>query len=157
LSTTPTWVCPRCGAPFANANASHSCVTVDVDAHFAAAEPAVRQAFDRLVELLGSDGTMAVIAQKTRIVFAAPMRFMAVQVRRDRLAGHVFHERAVENAVVTDIVPDAYGSGLFMHRLSIRNAEELDARFAAFVREAAARVGRRTRLAAGVADRRDRD
>jgi hypothetical protein len=144
------WICPRCGAPFANSNASHSCVRVDLDERFAGAAPEVRAAFDWLVELASADGPMTVVAQKTRIVLAAPMRFVAVQVRRDRLIGHVLAERAVPHEVVIDIVPDAYGTGLFLHRLLIKSASELDADFAAFIREAAARVGRRERLAAPV-------
>ena len=58
------------------------------------------------------------------------MRFLAVQVRRERLIGHVFLERAASHPVVTEIVPDAYGSGLFMHRLAIRAPDELDEAFA---------------------------
>jgi hypothetical protein len=143
-----TWTCPRCGAPFANANASHSCVNVELDAHFYRASPSVRAAFDRLVDLAQVDGPVSIVPQKTRIVLAAPMRFLAVQVRRDRLVGHVFAERALAHGVVTEIVPDAYGTGLFMHRLSIRSADDLDEPFAELVREAGARVGRRDRLAA---------
>ena len=145
------WVCPRCGAPFANSNASHSCVNVGIDAHFATAEPGVRAAFDRLAELVQADGPVSVVPQKSRIVFAAPMRFVAIQVRRDRLIGHVLHERAVPHPVVIQIVADAYGSGLFLHRLSIRSADALDVAFAGFVRDAAARVGRRERLASPAA------
>jgi hypothetical protein len=140
------WTCPDCEAPFAAPNASHSCVRVSLDEHFASAHPDVRRAFDRLVELATVDGPIPVVAQKTRIVLAAPMRFLAVQVRRDRLVGHVLADRAVPHPVVTDIEPDAYGSGLLLHRLSIRIAEELDSEFAGFVREAANRVGRRERL-----------
>jgi hypothetical protein len=142
-----TWICPDCGAPFTNANASHSCVRVDVAAHFAAAGPTVREAFDRLVELASVDGPMTVVAQKTRIVLAAPMRFVAVQVHHDRLTGHVLAERAFRHAVVTEIIPNAYETGLFLHRLSIRSATDLDDPFAGFLREAAAGVGRRERLA----------
>jgi hypothetical protein len=144
---TSAWACPDCGAPFANANASHSCVRVGVAEHFTGAEPAVREAFDRLVQLASVDEPMTVVAQKTRIVLAAPMRFVAVQVRRDRLTGHVLAERPFEHEVVTAIVPNAYETGLYLHRLSIRSAVELDDAFAGFVREAAARVGRRERLA----------
>ncbi|HEY7522498.1 MAG TPA: DUF5655 domain-containing protein [Candidatus Limnocylindrales bacterium] len=140
------WVCPECGAPFATTRASHSCVRIALDARFATADPAVRTAFDRLVELASVDGPIPVVAQKTRIVLAAPMRFLAVEVRRDRLRGHVFLERAVPHPLITEIVPDAYGSRLVMHRFEIRDAAELDAAFAALVREAAERVGRRTRL-----------
>jgi hypothetical protein len=121
---------------------------VGVAEHFSGAEPAVREAFDRLVELATVDGPMTVVAQKTRIVLAAPMRFVAVQVHRDRLTGHVLAERPFEHAVVTEIVPNAYETSLYLHRLSIRSAAELDGAFAAFVREAAARVGRRERLTA---------
>ena len=90
---------------------------------------------------------MTVVAQKTRIVLAAPMRFVAVQVQRDRLTGHVLAERAVPHPVVVAIVPNAYHTGLYLHRLSIQSRDQLDAPFATFVREAAARVGRRERLA----------
>lgn len=141
-----TWICPDCGAPFANANASHSCVRIELDDRFAGAAPAVRDAFDRLVELASVDGPVSVIAQKTRIVLAAPMRFVAVQVHRDRLTGHVLAGRPAQHPVVTAIVPNAYGSGLYLHRLSIATADELDGAFAAFVREAAEQVGRRKRL-----------
>jgi hypothetical protein len=142
-----SWTCPKCGAPFATPRASHSCVEVPLDDRFAGAPPAVRAAFDRLVELASVDGPIPVVTQKTRIVLAAPMRFLAITVQRDRLTGHVFLERPVPHPVVTEIVPNAYGSGLFMHRLAIRGASELDEDFAALVREAAARVGRRERLA----------
>jgi hypothetical protein len=120
---------------------------VPLDDRFAGAPPAVRAAFDRLVELASVDGPIPVVTQKTRIVLAAPMRFLAITVQRDRLTGHVFLERPVPHPVVTEIVPNAYGSGLFMHRLSITDATQLDEDFAALVREAAARVGRRERLA----------
>jgi hypothetical protein len=108
----------------------------------------VRASFDRLVTLAAVDGPIPVVVQKTRIVLAAPMRFLAVQVRRDRLIGHVFLERPVPHPVVREIVPDAFGSGLFMHRLEIHTPDELDAAFGALVREAADRVGRRGRFAA---------
>jgi hypothetical protein len=141
------WSCPKCGAPFATPRASHSCVQVPLDERFNRAAPAVRDAFDTLVELASVDGPIPVVAQKTRIVLAAPMRFLAISVHRDQLTGHVFLERPVPHAVVTEIVPNAYGSGLFLHRLAIRDRSELDDDFAALVREAAARVGRRERLA----------
>jgi hypothetical protein len=147
------WICPDCGAPFANANASHSCVRIDVAERFAGASPEVRGAFDRLVELASVDGPMSIVAQKTRIVLAAPMRFVAVQVHPAWLGGHVLADRPAPHPVVTEIVSDAFGSGLYLHRLSVRSAAELDDAFAAFVREAAARVGRRERLAAAAAPR----
>ena len=142
-----TWTCPDCGAPFAAPNASHSCVRVSPDERFAGADPRVRVAFDRLVELATVDGDIPVVAQKTRIVLAAPMRFLAVVVRRDRLLGHVLLDRPAPHAVVTEIVPNAYESGLYLHRLSIMDATQLDAEFAAIIREAAERVGRRARFA----------
>ena len=142
-----TWVCPDCGAPFANPNASHSCVRINLDARFAGTARGVRAAFDRLVALATVAGSMPVVAQKTRIVLAAPMRFLAVEVRQDRLVGHVLFDRPVAHPLVTKVVENAYGSGLFLHRFSVRSPEELDDPFARFVREAAAWVGRRERLA----------
>jgi hypothetical protein len=145
--TTAGWTCPTCGAPFVAANASHSCVPGDLDAHFAAAMPGVRTTFDRLVALATVDGPIPVIAQKTRIVLAAPVRFLAIQVRRDRLTGHLLLDREVPHPLVTEIIPNAYGSGLALHRLSIGDAAELDDAFAAMLAEAADRVGRRGRFA----------
>ena len=127
-------------------NASHSCVQIDLDSHFAGTSPAVRAAFDRLVELATVDHPIPVVAQKTRIVLAAPMRFIAVKVRRDGLEGHILFDRAVVHPVVVDIIPNAYESGLFLHRFATQSADQLDDAFASFVREAAARVGRRERL-----------
>ncbi len=147
--TTAPWTCPSCHAPFVAPNASHSCVSGDLEAHFDAAKPAVRSAFDRLVELATVDGSIPVIAQKTRIVLAAPVRFLAIQVRRDRLIGHFLLDREVPHPLVTAIVPDAYGSGLALHRLSIRDAAEIDDSFAAMLAEAAERVGRRGRFGTG--------
>jgi hypothetical protein len=146
-SPAAAWTCPRCGAPFVAPNAQHSCVTEDLDRHFAAAAPAVRQAFDRLVTMASVDGPVAVVAQKTRIVLAAPMRFLAVQVRRDRLTGHVFLERRVDHPAVIAVVPDAWGSKLVLHRFAVGGPGELDDAFGAIVRESAGRVGRRPRLA----------
>jgi hypothetical protein len=99
------------------------------------------------------DGPVSVIPQKTRIVLAAPMRFLAIQVRRDRLIGHLLHELPVEHPVVSEIVPDAYGSGLYLHRLSIQSPGDLDDTFAQLVRDAALRVGRRERLRDRLRDR----
>jgi hypothetical protein len=121
-------------------------VTVSLDERFAGADPTVRAAFDRLVKLATVDGDIPVVVQKTRIVLAAPMRFLAVSVRRDRLVGHVLLERPAPHPVVTEIVPNAYNSGLFLHRLSITDAGQLDAAFGVIVREAAERVGRRARF-----------
>ena len=141
------WTCPRCGAPFANRNASHSCVRVALAERFEGTSPAVRAAFDRLDQLVSVDGAIPAIAQKTRIVFAAPMRFLAVSVWHDRLVGHVLNDRPVEHPLVTAIVANAYGSGLFLHRFEVASPDDFDPAFAALVREAANRVGRRKRLA----------
>jgi hypothetical protein len=152
MASQGPWICPDCSAPFAAPNASHSCVRIELDEHFVGVAPDVRAAFDRLAELATVDGPIPVVAQKTRIVFAAPMRFLAVVVRRDRLVGHVLLDRAVPHTVVTEIVPNAYGSGLSLHRLSIRTPDELDDDFARFIREAASWVGRRERLTVAAAD-----
>ncbi|HSL33070.1 MAG TPA: hypothetical protein VK871_05420, partial [Candidatus Limnocylindrales bacterium] len=75
---------------------------------------------------------MTVVAQKTRIVLAAPMRFLAVSIRRERLVGHVLHDRHVDHPLMTEVVANAYGSGLFLHRFSLDSAARLDTAFAEF-------------------------
>jgi Domain of unknown function (DUF4111)/Nucleotidyltransferase domain len=91
------WTCPRCGHRFVSPNLWHSCSHHAVDEHFVRAEPQVRAAFDRLVELYERCGPIVGIAQKTRIGFMVRARFGGCQVKRDRIATNVPLPRRVEH------------------------------------------------------------
>src|SRR4051812_43271182 len=83
----PLWICERCGRSFANINQSHTCATLgDLDRHFARSDPAVRETFDRILELLDP---VEVLAEKSRIALHVRMSFAAFMPRRHWLDGHL--------------------------------------------------------------------
>jgi uncharacterized protein DUF5655 len=117
------WTCPRCGHRFVSANIWHSCSTHSVDEHFVRAEPQVRAAFDRLVELYQRCGPIVVISQKTRIVFMVRARFGGCQVRRDRLQTNVPLPRPVDSPRWKRV--EQLGRW-FLHYYDVRDPAELD-------------------------------
>ncbi len=143
----PLWTCPRCGHRFVSANLWHSCSAHDVDEHFVRAQPAVRAAFDRLVELYERCGPIVVIAQKTRIVFMVRVRFGGCQVRRDRLLTNVALARRVEDPRWTKI--EQLAPGWIVHRYEVREPRELDdPRLAGLICESYREIGQQGRLRA---------
>ena len=91
------WTCPRCGHRFVTANIWHSCTRIDLDEAFARSIPSVREVFDRYVELIARCGPVTVIAQRTRIVVMARVRFAGALVRRDRLVANFALTRRLDD------------------------------------------------------------
>jgi ribosomal protein S27AE len=124
-ATGELWTCPRCGHGFVTANVWHSCTRFTLDDAFARSRPIVRAAFERYVELIERCGPVTVIAQKTRIVVMAKVRFAGATVLRDRvrinfaLGRRVEHEKAVR---IEEIVP-----GWIAHRFEVRDPADVDA------------------------------
>lgn len=112
---------------------SHSCGRWELDAHFRGKANAVREAFDRLRQLIESCGPVEMIPQKTRIVFLTRMRFAAVMPRSTWLDGHLNMARAIRDPRFTKVV--RYGPATYTHSFRARDASFFDAKFAAFVRE----------------------
>jgi hypothetical protein len=118
------WVCPRCGHRFVTANIWHSCTTVDLADHFARTTPAVRDAFDRYVELIARCGPVTVIAQKTRIVIMGRVRFAGAVVRRDRLIANFALTRRLDDPRFRI---EVYERGRWIaHRFDARSPADLD-------------------------------
>ncbi|MGZ8563237.1 MAG: DUF5655 domain-containing protein [Candidatus Limnocylindria bacterium] len=141
----PLWTCPRCGHRFVSANIWHSCSQHSVDEHFARAEPRVRAAFDRLVELYERCGPIVVIAQKTRIVFMVRVRFGGCSVRRDRLLTGISLTRRVDHPRWTKV--EELAPGWIAHRFEVRDPDELsDPDLAALICESYREVGEQGRL-----------
>ena len=77
-----------CGRSFAARDRTHTCAPLgDLDRHFAASEPAVRETFDRIVTVLSGVGPFTVLPEKTRIALHVRMSFAAVMPRKRWLSG----------------------------------------------------------------------
>jgi hypothetical protein len=105
------------------ANIWHSCTTIDIDDLFARSAPAVREVFDRYVELIGRCGPITVIAQKSRIVIMGRVRFAGAVVRHDRLIANFALTRRIEDPRFRI---DAYGERWIAHRFEVRSVSDLD-------------------------------
>jgi hypothetical protein len=117
------WTCPRCGHRFVTANIWHSCTTIELDDLFTKSAPAVREAFDRFVELVGRCGPITVIAQKTRIVIMGRVRFAGAVVRRDRLIANFALTRRIEDPRLRVQV---YGDRWIAHRFDVGSPADLE-------------------------------
>ena len=123
-ATRPLWTCPRCGHAFVTANIWHSCTNITLDDAFAGSAPAVREAFDRYVAMVERCGPVTVIAQKTRIVIMARVRFAGATVRRDRLIANFALTRDPGDPRFRT---ERYNDRWIAHRFDLRTPSDLDA------------------------------
>lgn len=101
----------------------------------------MRELFDLLEREIRRIGEVHVYAQKSRIVFQTRGRFVAVQPRKDHLAGHVWLKRRREHPIVVRVEP-LLGRD-FVHHFRLRRPEDLDPGFCELLREGYA-VGSQT-------------
>jgi hypothetical protein len=147
------WVCPRCGRTFATANQTHTCAPLgDLDRHFAAAAPPVREAFDRIVEIARAFGPVEVLSEKTRIALHVRMSFAAFMPRTRWLDGHLVLPRRIDTARFRRI--EVYSPRNVLHAFRLTSVADVDAEFVAWLAEAYA-VGRQDHRAPPVADGRE--
>jgi hypothetical protein len=121
----PLWTCPRCEHRFVTVNMWHSCTRRTLDDAFARTTPDSRAAFDRFVELAARCGPIEVIAQKTRLVIMARVRFAGAEILRDRVRLNVALVRRIEAPWVTRI--ETYGPRWNAHRFEVRSRADVDA------------------------------
>jgi hypothetical protein len=104
-------------------NIWHSCTTIDLADVFARSAPAVREAFDRYVEMVARCGSITVIAQKTRIVIMGRVRFAGAVVRRDKLVANFALTRRIDDPRFRI---EVYGDRWIAHRFDVRSTQDLD-------------------------------
>lgn len=138
------WSCSGCGRTFANPNQSHTCRPLgELDAHFAGKDPAVRETFDRVVELVRALGPVDVLAEKTRIALHARMSFAAFTPRVHWLDGHVVLAARFESERFTKV--EVYSARNVLHAFRLHDPAEVDGEVAEWFRLAYA-VGRQEHL-----------
>ena len=141
--SAPLWRCPECGRSFANRNQTHSCSNVTLDSHFIGKTEKARELFDTLKAMIKKCGPVKVLPEKTRIAFQVRMSFIAVQVRRDYLIGHLVFARRVEHPRFSRV--ETFSPRNHLHAFRINSRSDLDDEFAAWIREAYA-VGQQKHL-----------
>lgn len=119
------WTCPRCGRTFANRNQSHACRPLgDLAAHFTGKDEAVRETFDRLVEVVRTLGPVEVLPEKTRIAFHTRMSFAAFTPRLHWLDGHVVLAERLDSPRFTKI--EVYSPRNILHAFRLHTPSEVD-------------------------------
>jgi hypothetical protein len=139
------WTCPECERAFANRNQQHSCVRVELSAHFRDRPAAIRQLFDSFVQAVRRNGPVRIVPTKTRIGFQVAMIFAAVTPRNMALSGHLVLAARVPDKRFFRI--ETISPRNHVHHFSLRSEEDIDARFQELLAEAYA-VGRQEHLRA---------
>ena len=101
---------------------------------FAGRDPAIFTLFELLEKLVRRNGPVAVVAEKTRILFQVRRPFLAVSPRQMHLIGHFVFARRVPHSRFQKIGTAAPGH--VAHYFCLERSDELDPEFEAWVREA---------------------
>lgn len=139
----PLWRCPKCGRKFANRNQSHACGRHGLASHFVGKPPEIRALFNRVVGMIRAIGPVRILPEKTRIAFQVRMSFAQLTPRRKWLDGHVVLARRYEHPRFRTV--QTFSPRNHLHTFRISTAADLDAEFAAWMREAYA-VGEQRHL-----------
>jgi hypothetical protein len=141
------WICPRCGARLVSRNLWHSCGQFTIEALFGNAKPAALALARGYVAMLHSLGDVQVIAQKTRLVCVARVRFAGLYPRRDGfLAGFALHRWLDDPRVVKTA---DYGPRWRGHYVRIRSEANLDDQLREWLQESHDVVGLQRHLHVG--------
>jgi hypothetical protein len=136
------WVCPRCGARLVSRNLWHSCGRHTLQDLFARAGPGVLDLARRYVELLHSLGDVQVIAQKTRLVCVARVRFAGLYPRKNGFLATFALHRWLDSPRIRKRVD--YGPRWRGHYVLVQAQSDLDDELTAWLQEAHDTVGIQT-------------
>ena len=144
------WICPKCGARLVSRNLWHSCGQYTLEALFAGAAPGVLELAREYVAMLHTLGDVQVIAQKTRLVCVARVRFAGLSLRKGGFQASFALHRWLDSPRIVKQVN--YGPRWRGHYVSIQASTDLDDELRSWLQEAHDVVG----LQAGLGDRTDR-
>jgi hypothetical protein len=130
----PLWECPRCGRVFANRNQTHTCGLHDIEHHFAARAPIVRELYELVSTAVHSIGPVIVLPEKTRIAFQVRMSFAQVTPGRRWLDGHVVLARRLEHPRFRKI--ETFSPRNHVHTFRLAHPDDVDSTFVEWMREA---------------------
>jgi hypothetical protein len=133
------WICPDCGARLVSRNLSHSCGLFTLDALFKNSAPTVLELARKYVDLLRSLGDVQVIAQKTRLVCVARVRFASLYPRKNAFrAGFALRYWLKSPRIVKT---EDYGPRWRLHFVDIRSAGDINDELRQWLQESHDTVG----------------
>jgi len=138
-SLPPVWICPRCGARLVTRNMWHSCGVHTLEELFAGAAPGVLDLAGQFVAMLHSLGDVQVIAQKTRLVCVARVRFAGLIPRRTDFVVTFALHRWVDNPRILRRAD--YGPRWRAHSVRVATAADLDGELRSWLQESHDVVG----------------
>ena len=135
----PLWVCPSCGARLVSRNLWHSCVQLTLDELFAGSDPPVLEVARTYVSMLHSLGDVQVIAQKTRLVCVARVRFAGLSPRKDGFLANFSLHRWLDSPRIVKTAD--YGPRWRSHVVLVQPPMDLDDELRSWLQEAHDVVG----------------
>ena len=135
----PVWTCPRCGARLVSRNLWHSCGRFTLEALFAGAAPGVLELAREYVAMLQSLGDVQVLAQKTRLVCVARVRFAGLSPRKRGFQATFALHRWLDSPRIVKKVD--YGPRWRGHYVRVQARADLDDELRGWLQEAHDVVG----------------
>jgi hypothetical protein len=133
------WSCPKCGARLVSRNLWHSCGRFTLEALFAGAAPGVLELAREYVAMLHSLGDVQVLAQKTRLVCVARVRFAGLSPRKRGFQATFALHRWLDSPRIVKKVD--YGPRWRAHYVSVQTRADLDDELRGWLQEAHDVVG----------------
>ena len=133
------WICPKCGARLVSRNLWHSCGQHTLEALFAGAAPGVLELAREYVAMLRSLGDVQVIAQKTRLVCVARVRFAGLSPRKRGFQATFALHRWLDSPRIVKRVD--YGPRWRAHHVMVQARADLDDELRGWLQESHDVVG----------------
>jgi Domain of unknown function (DUF5655) len=133
------WICPKCGARLVSRNLWHSCGQSTLEALFAGAAPGVLELARAYVTMLHSLGDVQVIAQKTRLVCVARVRFAGLTPRKRGFQATFALHRWLDSPRIVKRVD--YGPRWRTHYVIVQASSDLDDELRGWLQESHDVVG----------------
>lgn len=134
LATRPLWTCPRCGNQFVNRNQWHSCRRHTLSDAFRGRPAHIRALFDQFRPMVESCGPVKLVPYARSVGFMVRVRFAGAVPHARWLDIGFWLPRRLNDPRFRKV--ETILANVHLHALRITNTRELDARLAAWVKEA---------------------
>jgi hypothetical protein len=129
------WTCPTCGRSFRRNRQPHVCDTTTVEDHLQGRDPAVVALFQSFAQAVADAGPSTYSPIKAQVGFQGQQRiFAGVRLTKRGLEGYLDLPRCVKSDRFRRVSPNTHR--LFVHHFVLISADQLDAEFLGWIKEA---------------------